>query len=207
MDLEKKRTTLFQTQIANQGGICVPNLAANSSSLTYIVLEESIVKDSKRSLKLLHGIPVDINGTVKVVGTQWLSKCLREHMYVDTKEFKITSMIYVKDKVNTQYNKLPFHQEYGMNGSEDPDLGDLSTFTVEHSLPKKLKPEVTEVCRSSLTKNEVIMEVEIKINFILPTLVPIYFVICLVSGASRYGLFDFSRLCSLCDRNLHFSRV
>lgn len=149
--LGKKRITLFQTQIANQGGICVSNLAASSNSLTHIVLEDSIVKDSERSLKLLHGMPVDINRTVKVVGTQWLSKCLRERMYVDTKEFEVSSVINVKDKANTQYNKQSFHEEYGMNGSEDPDpmkhdLGDFSTFIVEHSLPKKLKPDVTEVC-------------------------------------------------------------
>jgi hypothetical protein len=146
--LGKKRITLFQTQIANQGGICVSNLAASSSSLTHIVLEDSIVKDSKRSLKLLHGMPVDINRTIKVVGTQWLSKCLKEHMYVDTKEFELSSMIHVKDEVNTHYNK---HEEYSMNESEDPDqtkhdLGDFSTFTLKHSPPKKLKPEITEVC-------------------------------------------------------------
>jgi hypothetical protein len=146
--LGKKRITLFQTQIANQGGICVSKLGASSSSLTHIVLEDSIVKDSKRCLKLLHAMPVDINKTVKVVGTQWLSKCLKERTYVNTMEFELSSVINVKD--NTQYNKQPFHEDV-INENEDPDpiehgLGDFTTFTVEHSLPKKLKPEVTEVC-------------------------------------------------------------
>jgi hypothetical protein len=157
--LGKKRITLFQTQIANQGGICVSELSANSSSsssssssLTHIVLEDSIVKDSKRCLKLLCDMPVDINRTVKVVGTQWLSKCLKECTYVDTKEFELSSSVNVKDKVNTHYNKQPFHEEDSVNVNEDPgpmkhDLGDFSTFTVAHSSPpKKLKPEVMKVC-------------------------------------------------------------
>jgi hypothetical protein len=150
--LGKKRITLFQTQIANQGGICVSELSANSSSsLTHIVLEDSIVKDSKRCLKLLCDMPVDINRTVKVVGTQWLSKCLKECTYVDTKEFELSSSVKVKDKVDTHYNKQPFHEEDSVNVNEDPspmkhDLEDFSTSTVGHSPPKKLKPEVTKVC-------------------------------------------------------------
>jgi hypothetical protein len=149
--LGKKRLSLFQTQISNQGGICVSEFPASNCNLTHIVLDDSIIKDSERCVKLLHSMHIDVHGAVKVVGTQWLSKCLKEHMYVDTKEFELSPVTETTDEVTTQYNRELLHEEDCTNEGQDPDLvkndlGDLPTFTAEHSPPKKLKYEITEVC-------------------------------------------------------------
>jgi hypothetical protein len=148
LGLGKKRMSLFQTQIVNQGGICVSKLTAGTGNLTHIVLEDSTVKDSERCVKLLRGMHVDINAAVKVVGTRWLSSCLKERMYVDTKEFELSPVLTRTNEVITQCKVQPLHNVDCTVGGEDPDTvkDDLPTFTVQHSPPKKFKPEVTEVC-------------------------------------------------------------
>jgi BRCA1 C Terminus (BRCT) domain. len=147
--LGKKRLSLFQTQITNQGGICVSKLAAMNSSLTHIVLEDSIVKDSERCVRLLNSMNVDTNTAVKIVGTQWISKCLKECICVDTKEFEL-SLEKKTDKVNMQSNRQPIYEDGCVNEGQDPgpmknDIGDFATLTVEHSPPKKLRPAASEV--------------------------------------------------------------
>lgn len=146
--LGKKRISLFRTQIANQGGICVSKLSASNCNLTHIVLEDSIIKNSEYCVKLLHGMHVDINVAVKVVGTRWLSSCLKERMYVDTKDFELSCEVKRTDRLDTQCNTEPLHKEDCTVGVKEPDSvkHDLSTFTVQHPPPKKFKPEVTEVC-------------------------------------------------------------
>lgn len=143
--LGKKRMSLFQTQITNHGGICVPKLAAVNCTLTHIILEDSILKDSERCIRLLNRMNVDTNTAVKIVGTEWISKCLRESVCLDTKEFEL-SVEKITDKVNTQSKSHPIYED----GFQDPgtlksDIGDFATLTVEHSPPKKLKPAASEV--------------------------------------------------------------
>jgi hypothetical protein len=149
LGLGKKRMSLFQTQIANQGGICVSKLSANSCNLTHIVLEDSIIKDSGRCVKLLRGMHVDINeAAVKVVGTQWLSNCLKECMYVDTKEFELSPVTKRAGEIDTQCDTEPLRKEDCTVGVEEPDSvkHDLPTFTVQHLPPKKFKPDIKKVC-------------------------------------------------------------
>jgi len=147
--LGKKRMSLFQTQITNHGGMCVSKLAATNCSLTHIVVEDSIVKDSERCVRLLNSMNVDTNTAVKIVGTQWISKCLKECVCVDTKEFEL-SVEKIIDEVNTQSNSQPIYEDGCVNKDQDPgtmksDIGDFSTLTLEHSPPKKLKPAASEV--------------------------------------------------------------
>lgn len=147
--LGKKRMSLFQTQITNHGGIYVSKLAETSCSLTHIVLEDSIVKDSERCVRLLNSMNVDTNTVVKIVGTQWISKCLKESVCVDTKEFEL-SVEKITDEVNTQSNSQPIYEDGCVNEDQDSgtmkiDRGDFATLTVEHSPPKKLKSEASEV--------------------------------------------------------------
>jgi len=92
---------------------------------------------------------VDTNTAVKIVGTQWISKCLKECMCVDTKEFEL-SVEKITDKVNTQSNSQPIYEDGRVNQDQDPgtmksDKGDFATLTVEHSPPKKMKPAASEV--------------------------------------------------------------
>jgi hypothetical protein len=147
--LGKKRMSLFQIQITNEGGICVSKLAATNCNLTHIVLEDSIVKDSERCVRLLNSMNVDTNTAVKIVGTQWISKCLKECVCVDTKEFEL-SIEKINDKLNAKSDSQCLHEEDCVNEDQDlgimkNDVGDFATLTVEHSPPKKLKPAVSEV--------------------------------------------------------------
>lgn len=147
--LGKKRMSLFQTQITNHGGICVSKLAATNCSLTHIVLEDSIVKDSERCVRLLNSMNVDTNTAVKIVGTQWISRCLKECICVDTKEFEL-SVEKITDEVNTQSNSQPINEDGRVSEDHDPgtmknDIGDFATLTVEHSPPKRMKPAASEV--------------------------------------------------------------
>jgi hypothetical protein len=147
--LGKKRMSLFQTQITNHGGTCVSKLPATNCNLTHIVLEDSIVKDSERCVRLLNSMNVDIDTAIKIVGTQWISKCLKECMCVDTKEFEL-SVEKITDEVNTQSNSQPIYEDGRANKDQDPgtmksDIGDFATLTVEHSPPKKMKPAASEV--------------------------------------------------------------
>ncbi|PSN42010.1 hypothetical protein C0J52_08251 [Blattella germanica] len=82
--LGKKRLTLFQTQISKHGGTHVEKLPAKL--VTHIIVEDSLIKDSDRCLKLLQ--VVDLN-KVKVIGTQWFSKCLQEGICVNTEDFEM----------------------------------------------------------------------------------------------------------------------
>lgn len=147
--LGKKRMSLFQTQIRNHGGICVSKLVATNCNLTHIVLEDSIVKDSERCVRLLNSMNVDTNTAVKIVGTQWISKCLKDCMCVDTKEFEL-SVEKITDEFNTQSNSQPIYGDGHVNKDQDlctmkSDIGDFATLTVEHSPPKKMKPAASEV--------------------------------------------------------------
>lgn len=156
--LGKKRMSLFQTQITNHGGTCVSKLPATNCNLTHIVLEDSIVKDSEQCVRLLNSMNVDIDTAVKIVGTQWISKCLKECMCVDTKEFEL-SVEKKTDEVNTQSNSQPIYEDGRANKDQDPgtmksDIGDFATVTVEHSPPKKMKPAASEksVCSPTSSK-------------------------------------------------------
>lgn len=147
--LGKKRMSLFQTQITNQGGICVSKLAATNCNLTHVILDDSVLMDSERCVRLLNTMNVDTNKMVKVVGTQWVSKCLKECAYVDTKEFELP-VEKITNKVNTQSNSQTLYEEECINeaqgkGTMMNDVGDLTALTVQHSPPKKLKPAVSEV--------------------------------------------------------------
>lgn len=141
--LGKKRMSLFQTQITNGGGICVSKLSATKCNVTHIVLEDSVVKDSERCVRLLSSINVDTNTAVKIVGTQWISKCLKECVCLDTKEFEL-SVEKITDKVNTKSNSKPLNEDRDP-GTVKNDVADFATCTVEDSPPKKLKPAVSEV--------------------------------------------------------------
>ena len=94
-DLGKKRMTLFETQISKNGGIIVDKLSSNN--ITHIVFQDSILTDAKRCGKLLNGIALD---GLKVVGTLWISKCLKENKCIDTKDFEMKECCWVSEEFN-----------------------------------------------------------------------------------------------------------
>lgn len=84
--LLKKRIELFEKQILKYGGNIISDI--NDSSITHIIIEDNYllnpyrVKNALNSVKLLRE---DTNYVI--VGTLWLSKCLKEKKLLSTEEF------------------------------------------------------------------------------------------------------------------------
>ncbi|KAJ4449285.1 hypothetical protein ANN_00683 [Periplaneta americana] len=137
--LGKKRLTLFETQIHNHGGKCISKLPTSGCVVTHIVMEDSIVKDAARCVKLLQGVNADMK-SVKVVGTQWLSKCLKEGKNVDTKDFEMYPL-----NIADVSAKTPVTPEKTANNVVDSS----PAYTMDLSPPKKLKLENYACSQSS----------------------------------------------------------
>ncbi|KAJ9582812.1 hypothetical protein L9F63_022853 [Diploptera punctata] len=157
VELGKKRMTLFKTQILNKGGIFVDKLSA--SNITHIVIEDSVLLDSKRCMKLLNG--VDLDG-LKVVSTLWLSKCLKESSCVDTKDYEMhfpeKEECFVR--MDGKGSSTDSDKKRSNNNCSIDEDGKNAKFVVEYSPPKKLKSVELEkyACTQSSNKGGIGMD-------------------------------------------------
>ncbi len=99
--LLKKRTELFWKQIVKHGGEIVSD--PSTSLPTHIIIEDKFLlnpNEVKNAIKSVHLLP-DINDC-KIVGTLWLSKCLKEKKLLDTDTFSFVNREVLENRNNSE---------------------------------------------------------------------------------------------------------
>ena len=102
----KKRIKLFEEQVTKNGGLIVSD--AKNTSPTHIIIEESYFHSSKQVENLLKAIDLNVNELVcDVVGSLWLSRCLKEKNLINVEDSKFTYKRKMEDKQHSEDEKSP----------------------------------------------------------------------------------------------------
>lgn len=109
--LSKARLNIFTTQVASHSG----QVVHNNNEATHIIVEETCDTQS---------LPLSLwSGDVVVVGSLWLSQCLKRKMVIDHQQYTITKP--------TQKRKSPSPENIVVNKLEQELKPDTSASTNE----------------------------------------------------------------------------
>lgn len=104
--LLKKRIKLFEDKIILYGG--TPTYQPSKTLPTHIIVEDSLltnptlVTDALKAVNLLYE---SLNS--KIVGTLWLSRCLKEKHLLSTESFEFKTKVLLKRELNEECSESP----------------------------------------------------------------------------------------------------